>query len=109
MPVTMPPSWLSRWLPPLALWSALGLFFGLQFQWMYAASGRPIGWGVALGTSFLEWFLWAAFAPLILRLARRFPLERQRWSGQLAIHLAASALLASLHIVLVQTAIAATG
>ena len=35
------------------------------------------------------WLLWAALAPLVFRLARRLPLERQRWQRHALAHLAA--------------------
>jgi two-component system LytT family sensor kinase len=96
-------------MPALLVWSAFGILFGGQLHWIYAGSGRPISWRLALSTALLEWYLWGALSPLILFLARRFPLERGRVLVSLPAHVLAGAFLASLHIVIVQSVLVATG
>jgi LytS/YehU family sensor histidine kinase len=43
-------------------------------------------------------YIWLALTPLVLYLARRFPLERGRWLGNSLTHLASSAVFAALQL-----------
>jgi len=43
------------------------------------------------------WILWAAMAPIVFRLTRRFPLERDRWLANALVHVAAGLTLAIAH------------
>ncbi len=47
-----------------------------------------------------DYYLWAALAPLILWLGRRFPLERRYWARNLALHVAAAAVLLQVELLL---------
>ncbi len=73
-----------RWLPWLALVLVCNVF-GLidAFQGYVAAnsSGGSLAWSRAYPMSVIGWNLWVLFVPLVLRLVRRFPLERGtgRW------------------------------
>ncbi len=44
------------------------------------------------------WYLWVAFGPVILALARRFPIAGARRYRNLGVHLGASAVLSTIHI-----------
>jgi two-component system, LytTR family, sensor kinase len=55
---------------------------------MHAAKGTPLPWRVPLFWALSEWYLWAVLAPLVFRLARRFPLERATLVRHLPVHLA---------------------
>ena len=46
------------------------------------------------------WILWAAFAPVVFLLTRRFPLERDAWLRNASVHVAAGVALAVLHRVI---------
>jgi signal transduction histidine kinase len=43
------------------------------------------------------WILWAAMAPLVFRITRRFPLERERWLGNALVHVLAGLALTIAH------------
>src|SRR5262249_57455121 len=43
------------------------------------------------------WILWAAMAPLVFRLTRRFPLERESWLANALIHVVAGLSLTIAH------------
>ncbi|HEY5837737.1 MAG TPA: histidine kinase, partial [Pyrinomonadaceae bacterium] len=74
-------------------WVAFALFFASEIIIRRANAGFPpniqravVIWLICAG-------LWFAVTPLILGLARRFPIDRQRWVGSGLIHLAVSCLI----------------
>lgn len=60
----------------LGLWSIVVLVFALQGLLNDAVSNRPV-WSIGdyLRWSMIQWYTWAALAPLIFRLAQRHPLQ----------------------------------
>jgi two-component system LytT family sensor kinase len=91
--------WLRRGLVFLS-WTLLGLVFSSQSYVYYAVRGGDVRWLPTLTWVFAEWYTWAALSPFILRLARRFRIERRRWSRALIIHLAAGVLFSVAHAAL---------
>ena len=82
--------WL-RWLLIFAAWTLLGLFFATQNYinaYIQASSyaRRALSWQQALVLALGEWYIWAALAPLIVWLARRFPIERPARLRGLLVH-----------------------
>lgn len=82
-----------RWTLILIAWTLLGLFFATQnyvnayLQSSYAAYTKlALTWRQAVLLSLSEWYLWAMLAPLVLWLARRFPIERPARLRGLLIH-----------------------
>ncbi len=88
-----------RWLVILGLWTLLALFFASQAALTYQYRQGWAPWGLLIKLSLSEWYIWAAFTPLILWLAQRFPLERGRWARSLLVHLPASVVFTFLKIV----------
>ena len=80
-----------RWGLCLAFWTCLGLFNVTQSYVHHYHTGRPMVWSGVLVSAFTDWWLWAALTPLILYLARRFPLESPAWGRHLLLHAAAGA------------------
>jgi two-component system, LytTR family, sensor kinase len=75
-------------------WTALALFFGVSASLTYLSTGRPANWLLSIERSLTEWWLWALLTPLVVWLARRYPLD-QRWPWRAAaIHLAAGSAVA---------------
>jgi two-component system, LytTR family, sensor kinase len=70
--------------------TVLGLFSTSRLLMGYAYGGYSIGFKQALIPSLADWYIWALLMPLILWLARRFPLERRFWMRSLLVHLPAS-------------------
>jgi signal transduction histidine kinase len=64
------------------------LYFG------YLAAATPISIRTAVAAGMADWFLWAAYVPLIVWLARRVPIRRERLLPGILFHLCASAALA---------------
>ena len=80
-------SWL-KWTLIGAGWTLFALFFASEVVVSRAYLGRPLDFGRALTAWLTCAFLWFAATPLILWLARRFPLERHRWLRNVLVHLA---------------------
>lgn len=78
----------------------LGLFSGFQAsQWtrfLYPNEHSPL-W-LLFGINFSYWYAWALLAPLILMVARRFPLEKGVWLRSLPVHILALVVLTVAHI-----------
>jgi signal transduction histidine kinase len=75
-------------------WTALALFFAISASLTYLSTGRPANWALSIRRSLLEWWLWALLTPIVVWLARRYPLDR-RWPWHHGlVHGAAGAALA---------------
>jgi len=81
-------------------WTLYGFFFASQFIVTRAYLGRPLRVGGTLASWLICAFLWLAATPLVLWLARRFPLERRQWVTSGLIHLGAGAVLSLLLLAL---------
>lgn len=85
---------LSPWIV-LAAWSVpalLSTFETVMFSRLMAP--RPIEWWRAFASEAPGWYTWALFTPLILLLARRFPLARPLRARAIGAHLAGYLLVA---------------
>jgi two-component system LytT family sensor kinase len=80
-------SWL-KWCLIALGWTLFGFFFASEVVVSRAYAGRPAKLGPAIAAWLICAFLWFAATPLILKLARRFPLERHQWLRSFLIHLA---------------------
>jgi LytS/YehU family sensor histidine kinase len=82
------------WLAVWAGWTALALFFAVSTALTYRTTGRPANWTITVERSLSEWWLWALLTPLVVWLARRYPLDgRRRWRHAL-LHAACGLLVA---------------
>ena len=70
--------WLS-WLIVFAGWSALVIVFAVSSSLTYALTYQPPRWRYTLAMAATEWYVWAAFTPLLAWLSRRFRISRQQW------------------------------
>src|SRR5215210_2181552 len=75
-------------------WALFGLFFASQVIIIRAYEGRPLRLGETLAAWMICACAWLAVTPLMLSLARRFPLERRGWLKNALVHLAAGSALA---------------
>jgi two-component system LytT family sensor kinase len=91
-------AWLLKWGLIWSFWTMLGLLYTSQvyiamtLEGMHHSFWRMLAWQL-LGC----WYFWPLMTPLILRLGRRFPLERGTLKRNLPVHLAASTILAAVH------------
>jgi hypothetical protein len=85
------------------LWTGLGLFFASEAAIrQYPGRERSLPWSDALLVNIPFYLIWGALALGVLRLAREVPIsgDRHRRGRAVAIHLGASVVVASLHLVL---------
>jgi two-component system LytT family sensor kinase len=83
-----------NWVAVWCGWTALALFFAVSASLTYLSTGRDANWALSIRRSLLEWWLWALLTPIVVWLARRYPLDRRPpWRHGL-IHAAAGAALA---------------
>lgn len=85
-------SWGCRFLGFVALWTLIGLLFASQFHLSNAQLNSPVPWSRALGFALADWYVWAVWSVVIVRVARKFPLGRTFEWRHLALHVAASAM-----------------
>ena len=87
------PARVRNWLAVWGGWTAIALFFAISASLTYRSTGRPANWSLSIGRSLIEWWLWAVLTPLIVWLARRYPLDRPwPWRNGL-VHAAAGSVL----------------
>ena len=82
-----------RWGLGALVWTVLALLSASQWAVSLAADGRPIAWGPLLANRFADWYSCGIFTPLFFWLARRFPIDRQRWLRHVPLHLGLAAVL----------------
>jgi signal transduction histidine kinase len=66
------------WLAIFGGWTALALFLAVSASLTYLSTGRPANWSLSISRSLSEWWLWALLTPVVVALARRFPLHGGR-------------------------------
>lgn len=85
----------------LGAWLLLALFFASQSVINYATSGSEVPpLGRLLLPPLFEWSIWAALAPLVFALARRWPIDAPRRLRHALLHLAAALVISTLKIAL---------
>lgn len=87
-----------KWVVVFVCWSAFGLFFASQGYINQAYAGRPVEWSRLLKIWLSDSYLWAILSPLIISLAKRFPIERRRWLKAVLGHLLLSLLFSLLAV-----------
>lgn len=79
------------WVSIAAGWMLIALSFTLNYYFFsrhyVEIFSKPPGFAQMLIWEIPYWILWAAMAPLVFRLTRWFPLERERWVGNGLFHL----------------------
>jgi sensor histidine kinase YesM len=79
-----------RWGLYLAFWTSLGLFNICQSYVHSLAARRPLFWFDIVLAGLTDWYVWAALAPAVVWLARRFRFGQSTWRTSLAFHAPAS-------------------
>jgi two-component system LytT family sensor kinase len=92
-------SW-QRWLPPLAVYTALGVFTATEILLLYRHMKRaPPPLASVVATEMLHWYVWGALTLLIGLLVRAFPFRRGRLLRSVLAHVLAGGLIAASHLV----------
>lgn len=77
------------WLWIAAVWVTGGLFDASQTVLIMHAEGNRHPWQPLFAVEFVSWLPWALLTPLVIRLARRFPIARAASPAVFGVHLAA--------------------
>jgi two-component system LytT family sensor kinase len=86
----------TRWILIPCAWTIVGLLFTVQEIAVAKVHGGHVNW-VFVGTiELVYWNVWAAYTPLVIHLAKRFPLTGPRFVSHIAIHTIASVMMAPL-------------
>jgi sensor histidine kinase YesM len=84
------PWWKKRWIEPaliVSVWSFIALFFCGQVYFILHLMDGPEQWKGAFFQQISYCVLWALATPLVIRLARRYPVERLTWQRNIPIHI----------------------
>src|SRR5262245_43472865 len=90
----------TQWLFIFGAWTLPGLYFAIQVYLQHAYESRPITLTQALLRGVVFWLLWVVSSPLILWLARTFPIPRKEWLDGLLFHLPAGFIFSFAHLLL---------
>ena len=83
------PRW-SSWGIFSLVWTIPGLVALSYYYLNQSVTGQEMSWPFALVSTLPNWYLWAAMTPLVIWLARKFPLDRFSWRKHvIAVHLPA--------------------
>jgi two-component system LytT family sensor kinase len=82
-------------------WTVFGLFMATQSYIVRLQAGHPVPWGSLALVEIPYGWLWGLLTPVIVLLARRFPLSGNAWMTSAAIHIGAGLLLAVIHDLLI--------
>jgi two-component system, LytTR family, sensor kinase len=94
-----------RWLIIFGVWTMVGLFMTSQDYLRHSRNNRPVDVFTLLFLMELPFaYLWALLTPMLLRLARRFRIERGRVLRNSLIHVFASLFLSVMTMVGISTA-----
>ena len=85
-----------RWILIVCAWTAVALLFTVQEIVLARVDGGHVNW-IAFGAiELIYWNAWAAYTPLVIALAKRFPLTGPRLVPRIALHAVASLVMAPL-------------
>jgi signal transduction histidine kinase len=81
----------------------LSLYSAFQaFQYVAFFSQRPTSIWLLLGLNSGYWYTWALLAPVVIWLARRFPIDRDSWRRSLPVHLVAIIVVTLAHLAMAE-------
>jgi len=82
-----------------AIWSVVAFWFASQAYYNPALMKRP-PWSHVLAVNFTYYYLWGLTTPVVILLARRFPISP--WRRSLPVHIVASVLLTAIQVVIAE-------
>lgn len=90
----------THWLIFFGAWLLPGLYFAIQVYLQHTYENRPITAVQALLRGVIFWLLWVISSPLILWLARTFPIPRRDWLDGILFHLPAGFVFSFMHLLI---------
>ena len=85
-----------RWILILWAWTVVALLFATQQILVEKVQGAHVNWVVEGTLVLADWYIWAACTPLVIVLAKRFPLMGPKFALHLVIHAITSLIMAPL-------------
>src|SRR5580693_9040989 len=85
----------AKWILIPCAWTMVGQLFTVQEIVLAKVHGGHVNW-VFVVIEFVYWYVWAAYTPLVIGLAKRFPLTGPGVVPHIAIHTITSFMLAPL-------------
>src|ERR1700727_2997672 len=85
-----------KWILILCGWTIVGLLFAAQQIVVEKVQGSQVHWVIEGALELVEWYIWAACTPLVIGLAKRFPLTGPRLARHIALHTIVSLMMAPL-------------
>ena len=80
----------------LCAWTIVGLLFAVRRIVVVSVQGTHVSWVIVGALELVYWYVWAAYTPLVIGLAKRFPLTGPRFVRHIAIHTITSLMMAPL-------------
>ncbi|MGD0894276.1 MAG: hypothetical protein ABR923_22375, partial [Terracidiphilus sp.] len=77
-------------------WTIVALLFAAQQIVVEKVRGARVHWVIEGAIELVEWYMWAACTPLVIGLAKRFPLMGPRLARPIALHTIVSLMMAPL-------------
>src|SRR5438270_8931059 len=96
LPQATPDMGRTRWILILCAWAIVGLLFAVRRIVVVKAQGSHVSWVIVGALELLYWYVWAACTPLVIGLAKRFPLTGPKFVPHIAIHTITSLMMAPL-------------
>jgi len=87
--------WLVHQALNLSLWSLFAFYMALQEHYTALVIGKPMTWWYTIRGEFTYAYLWALLTPIIVWLAKRFPVDQRGWYRVLPVHVVACVLLSA--------------
>jgi two-component system LytT family sensor kinase len=81
----------------LGVWTIMASCFAAGLYVAYSSGKQAVAWNRVVVLDLTYWYLVAALAPAVLWLSRRFPLDRQHWPRNAAIHMLLGGLFSVAH------------
>jgi len=76
----------TKWILILCAWTMVGLLFAVRRIVLAKVEGTHVSWVIESALELVWWYVWAAYTPLVMGLAKRFPLTGPRLVLHIAIH-----------------------
>src|SRR5436190_14159208 len=86
----------TRWVLILCAWTIVGLLFAVRRIAVVTVQGTHVSCLIVGAPELIYWYVWAACTPLVIGLAKRFPLTGPRFVPHIAIHTITSLMMAPL-------------
>jgi LytS/YehU family sensor histidine kinase len=82
-----------------AAWLLVGLVFGSQLHLFATRTGGKMSWRDAMLWEVPRWCVWAFLAPIVIRIVRRYPLQR-KGARRILLHTLFAAAISLIHLII---------